>query len=112
MQNYARSFDLELAVLVCLGIALGDGLHDVPVLGNLSVLDAPEVVVARGNTAEAALRDGEHHVALGEHHVAPCRRSWPRPAWPWPRAPHLASRSMVEELPEQVRCELRFPAEA
>lgn len=58
-------FDLELAVLVCLGIALGDGLHDVPVLGNLSVLDAPEVVVARGNTAEAALGDGEHHVTLG-----------------------------------------------
>ena len=50
-------FVLELAVLVCPGIALGDGLHDVPVLGNLSVLDAPEVVVARGNTAEAALID-------------------------------------------------------
>lgn len=60
----------ELAVLVRLGSLVRDGLHHVPVLGDLAVLHAPQVIVAGRSAAEGALGHRQHKVALCQHHMS------------------------------------------
>src|SRR5699024_7005679 len=59
----------ELAVVVLPGGRVGDGLHHVPVLGDLAVLHPPQVVVAGRCAAVGALAHRQDVVSLGQHHV-------------------------------------------
>lgn len=58
---------------VVVGALFRDRRNDVPVFGDLSVLDAPEIIKAGGrictDRAHIAFGHGEHKVALREHHV-------------------------------------------
>ena len=64
--------ELELVVVAAVvrpSALVRDGFHDVPMLSDLSVGHAPQVVVAGGGAAEGSFGDGKHHVALGKDHV-------------------------------------------
>lgn len=56
--------EVVLAILV-LPLALGgDGLHHIPMLGNLAVLDAEEVVIGGGLSSKGTFTDGSFLVAF------------------------------------------------
>ena len=58
---------LKLAVAVCPRLRIGDGFHDVPVLGDLALFHAPQIVVGGRSAAEGALAHRKHEVALGQY---------------------------------------------
>ena len=59
--------DLVFAVLVFPFACRGDRLDDVPVLGDLGVLDPEQVIEGGGFAVELAFADDEDEVALAEH---------------------------------------------
>lgn len=56
--------EVVLAVLVLPFAFRGDGLHHVPMLGNLAVLNAEEVVVGGGLSGKGTFTDGSFLVVF------------------------------------------------
>ena len=57
----------ELAVLVCPGAFLCNRLHNIPMLGDLTVLNTPKIIVGSGSAAEGTFGNSKNVVAL--HHI-------------------------------------------
>ena len=58
---------LEFAILILPSLFGSNGLHDVQVLGDLAVFNAPQIIVGSGSAAEGSLGNRQHVVALSQH---------------------------------------------
>ena len=59
----------ELAVVILPCRLICNCFHHVPVLGDLSVLDSPQVVIRSGDSAKCAFAYTKNEIALSKYHV-------------------------------------------